>query len=242
MNSSSYGAFSLIMIADVLLEVIIMEIIRRLSETEIDFSDYEKLEEIRKYFDSELKTLFSKEEYTVQIFECILIESQQIVIPFIDFLLSKTTFSKVAELQEAFPYIKEQFEKESIRPFERIHKFIEMCNYTGLIVGENEEEICTFDEYEEIQLSWSDEQESFNTYEMSIADIGFNLFSQFYDFLCHFSFENSEFTKEQTAELCIRQIDIILFDILWYMDDKNSTLENYTSQFEEALIKLMKII
>lgn len=218
-----------------------MEIIRQLSEMEIDFSDYEKSEEIRECFDSELQTLFSKKEYTVQILEKILIESQQIVIPFIDFLLSKKAFSKIAELKEAFPYIKEQFTNERNRPFERIHEFIEMCNFTGLIVGECEE-ICSVEEYEEIQSLWSDEMESFDTYETSIADIGFNLFSQFYDFLCHFSFENGEITKEQTAELCIEQTDIILFDILWYMDDANSNLENYTSKFKEAVTALMKII
>lgn len=219
-----------------------MEIIRQLSEMEIDFSDYEKLEEIRECFDSELQILFSKKEYTVQILERILVESQQIVIPFIDFLLSKKTFSKIVELRKAFPYIKEQFTNESNRPFERIYEFIEMCNFTGLIVGESEEEICSIEEYEEIQSLWSDELKSFDTYETSIADIGFNLFSQFYNFICYFSFESSEITKEQTAELCIEQIDIILFDILWYIDDENYNIDTDDSKLKKALAAIDKII
>lgn len=214
-----------------------MEIIKQLPKTELDFSDYSKMEEIRNCLEKELITLFNKEEYTVQRLEKILLDSQQTVIPLINLLLSKKAFYKVTGLQQTFPYIKECVKSNADRPFSKIDKFIDMCNFTGIIVGESDEDVCSYDEYEYLQLLWNEELQTFNSYETSIADVGFNLFKEFYDFLNYFAFGKNEITKERILKLCINQIDTILFEILWYIDDENKhSMSN--SKFKEAIITL----
>lgn len=206
-----------------------MKKIRELLPSKIDFSDYDKIEEYRDLVDNTLINIFNKNEYSIQKLEKILINTQEILKPFIDIFFETESFKKVIDLKNVFSYIKESIKNKSEKPFVNIEKYIEMCYFTGLIVGEREDDICSEDEYFLIQEQWQKDKENLGFEKHIIIDYGFNIFGEVYNFICYFGFNNNEITKSKVLNLCISQIDSILFEILWEIDDymNNNTDKSY---------------
>lgn len=218
-----------------------MNILNLITESKLDFSDYDSMDEIRDRLNVSLKELFNHKYFTIRVLENILIGTQQIIMQYINWLLEKETFKKACDLKDAFPYVRLCFEDSSERPFNNINNYISLCDYVGIIVCESDDEVCSEEEYHMIQDLWRNEKILFNNNEIIIADLGYNLFSVFYYFLNYFAFSGEKITKERIQKLCIDQIDNILFEILWYIDDEegNSITE---SNFMNAVNKLKHML
>lgn len=188
----------------------------------IDFSNDKYFYNLQDEAERDLKTIFSEHHFTIKQMEGILLLTQAKMQPIINWFLQNDCFGKITDLKNAFSDIMACSLQDRKPSINKIADYIRLCYYAGNIVGEYDEdsENCSYEEYEQLQSKWHEEKLKMTQDEQIMAEFGYVLFETFYYFICYFEFEGEDITKERIQNLCIDQIQNLLFGILWIYDEE----------------------
>lgn len=115
-----------------------------------------------------------------------------------------------------------------------IRHYRELCNFTGNIVGEYDEDSgCSYEKYQELQEHWWDEEiKIMPLHEQQAANLGYVIFEAFYDFISYWEEEKEKVTQEDIQFYCVKQMQANIFSILW----------NYEESMENEMLVTPRMI
>lgn len=207
---------------------------------DIDFSNEKMCEQLQNQLDLALQRTLNHDKYTLEQLENLLFFIQSRIEPFVSQILNFESLSRFSELKNGFEYVKKNWETCAERPYLKLEIYCEMCNQIACIAA-------SYDDPEYLALihfpkelfdllneKYFSELKEKDRLSVEIAYYSYSIFEVYHNFMEYFG---STGDKHFTLTRCISQIDDILFDILWWLDDDlgNNAENSYFLKFIREL-------